>query len=275
MGLTSRLLASLAEGALTLPQHPELLAAAALHSVTLVGSLARADFIEGGSDVDLLLVHGLADGPPEEVGRRPQIRALVHHFGEPLLHLGAGTGRLRPFAVDCHFASTRVLHSQPQWADPASFLREHLSRDRYLWLYAFDLEAHGKVLWGETPAASMRLYPPQQYLHHLVRDLREELARLQSHRVPADLSAAVLAGWKRFAGQLPTLLALCFGPPSLQKRDLYRTFNLSVPYFPGKDFAARLFSEYLYGITYQQDEEWVGRCSQFCANALALLDASV
>ncbi|MEI6502213.1 MAG: hypothetical protein WCP21_14450, partial [Armatimonadota bacterium] len=272
----------------------------------LVGSLSRDDFIEGGSDVDLLFVHEHGELPSRELGAHPALREAVRLFGEPLLAIGRHTGRQKPFVVDTHFADAHTVETQPRWADPAGFLREHMSHDRSLWLHAFDLVENGRVLWGESPVPALRVYEPAGYLPCLARELREELARLQSYsphpvrsqaaqqvcaftgglqldgvgmlrvgalRGGADLPEAIINDWKRLTGQLLTALALQHGAPSLRKRDIFRHFNLRVPYFPGKDFAGHIWSEYLYGIVYDERDEWVRRCGRLCENGLKVLDS--
>lgn len=272
MSLTTRLLAALTDSAAALSERPDLAAAVGLHSLTLVGSLARDDFNEGGSDVDLLLVHGLDERPSSEIGRLPEVRAVLHLVGEPLLGLMRGAGRHRPFVIDCHFAAASLLARQPHWADPGCFLREHLARERYLWLYAFDLVEHGRTLWGDRPAETVRAYRPTAYLPLLVRQLREDLALAQSYPVTSDPSADLLHRWRELTGQILTLLALRFGGTSLRKREVYLAFNLRVPHFPGKDFAAALWAEYLYGTVFHRRDEWLRRGTRFCENGLKLLD---
>lgn len=306
MALSDRLLTSLTDSARVLGERPELAAAAQVRSVVLVGSLSRDDFIEGGSDVDLLIIHEQGDRPSEELGRHPGLREIVRLFGEPLLAMGRNSGRQRPFMVDCHFADAHTVATQPQWADPAGFLREHMSHDRNLWLYAFDLLENGKGLWGEALVPTLRVFEFAGYLPLLARELREELVRLQSYspqkprsqaaqqvcaftgglqldgvgmlRVGAlqggaDIPDAIITDWKRLTGQVLTALALQHGSPSLLKRDTFRYFNLRVPYFPGKDFAGHIWSEYLYGIVYDERDEWVRRCARLCENGLKVLDS--
>ena len=273
MSLTTRLLDSLKQSAQTLDERPALAAAVGLQSVTLVGSLARDDFIVGGSDVDLLLVHGLGEHPSSEIGRRPEIRAILQLFGEPLLRLAGGTGRQKPFLIDCHFADAQTVAAQPQWADPAGFLREHMARDRFLWIYAFDLVAHSCTLWGEPPACAVSVFPVAGYLPYLVRQLREDLALLESYAIRPDPPERQVNQWKSLQGQLITLVALKHGCESLLKHDLYRTFNLHVAYFPGKDWAAAFWAEYLRGSVFHQRDEWLRRSTKFCENALGLLDS--
>jgi hypothetical protein len=273
MALTDRLLISLNQSAAALCEQTQLVEAAGLRSVTLIGSLSRADFIEGGSDVDLLFVHSLGEQPAAELCAHPTLRAVVHHLGAPLLAIGRNTGRQKPFLIDCHFADVRTVADQPRWADPSGFLREYQRRERYLWIYAFDLLEHGWTLWGEPPAAAVTPYDPAAYVPLLVPCLREELARLQSFRVGAAVSPALISDWKRLVGQVLTLLALQYGSRSLRKQDTFRFFNLRVPYFPGKDFAGHIWSEYLYGIVYDERDEWVRRCSRLCENGLKVLDS--
>jgi len=306
MALSDRLLTSLTDSARALAERPEMAAAARVRSVVLVGSLCRDDFIEGGSDVDLLFIHDQGELSSDELGRHPALREVVRLFGEPLLAMARNSGRQRPFMVDCHFADAHTVETQPQWADPAGFLREHMSHDRNLWLYAFDLVENGKVLWGEPLTQTVQAFEPGGYMPLLARELREELVRLESYspqrvrsqaaqqvcaftgglqldgvgmlrvgalRGGADIPDTIIAGWKRLTGQLLTALALQYGSPSLRKRDTFRYFNLRVPYFPGKDFAGHIWSEYLYGIVYDERDEWVRRCGRLCENGLKVLDS--
>ncbi|MEN6643516.1 MAG: nucleotidyltransferase domain-containing protein [Armatimonadia bacterium] len=268
MGLSTRLIENLHASAASLDT--SLAERAGLHSVALVGSLSRDDFNEGGSDVDLLFVHGLGE-KGSEVASLPEFRAVIQHFGEPLLRLGMSTGRQKPFLVDCHFADRQTVCRQPDWADPAGFLREYLSRDRYLWIYAFDFVENSLPLWGPDLRPAVRVYDPVSYLPMLTRSLREDLARLQSLQPVPEPPAKLINDWKHLSGQLSTLLSLKHGCRSLMKQALHRCFNLSVPYFDGKDFAASLWAEYLYGSVFQDRADWVRRCSRFCAGALKAL----
>lgn len=307
MPLTDRLLEALSGSALALSEQPQLAAEAGLRSVTLVGSLSRNDFIEGGSDVDLLFVHDLGEQPSGELCKHPRLREVVQLFGEPLLRIGRNTGRQKPFLVDCHFADARVVDTQPCWADPAGFVHESMAHERTLWLYAFDLVENGQTLWGRPLASEVRVYEPQCYMPLLAQELREELVRLQSYQPAPSMKApgqpkicaitgglqldglgmprighsaagaaipeAHISDWKRLTGQVLTALALQHGSPSLRKRDTFRYFNLRVPYFPGKDFAGHIWSEYLYGIVYDERDEWVRRCDRLCENGLKVLDS--
>jgi hypothetical protein len=196
---------------------------------------------------------------------------VVRHFGEPLLSLGAGTGRQKPFLVDCHFVDAEMLAQQPQWADPATFAPEHTSRDYYLWLYAFDLAANGARLWGENPAERVRVYSPADYVPQAAADLRRRLAALKSVDAGPDPTAEVTDRWKLVAGETLRLLALAHGCRSLRKQEVYRDFHALVPYFQGKDFSASLWAEYLYGSVFQDREDWLARCDRFCTKGLALL----
>lgn len=306
MALSDRLLLSLTESACALDEQPGVAAAARVRSVVLVGSLSRDDFVEGGSDVDLLLIHEHGELPSRELAAHPALGEIVRLFAEPLLAIGRHTGRQPPLLVDCHFVDAHTVETQPRWADPACFCREHLSHDRNLWLYAFDFAEHARTLWGDSPVPLLRVYEPAAYLPLLAQELRDELARLQAYsprpgrsraesqvcaftgglqldgvgmlRVGArgggaDLPEAIINDWKRLTGRLLTALALQHGSPSLRKRDIFRHFNLRVPYFPGKDFAGHLWSEYLYGIVYDERDEWVRRCARLCENGLKVLDS--
>lgn len=269
MGLASRLIEKLQTSAATLDA--SLAERVSLHSVTLIGSLSRDDFNEGGSDVDLLFVHGLGERG-SEVASLPDFRAVIQHFGEPLKRLGRTTGRPKPLVVDCHFGDRQTVSRQPDWADPAGFLREYLSRDRYLWLYAFDFVENSLPLWGPDLRPALRVWEPSAYLPVLARSLREELARLQAMPPGSEPPAGLVNDYQRLSGELSTLLSLKYGCRSLMKQAQHRSFNLLVPYFDGKDFAASLWAEYLYGSIFQDRADWVCRCSRFCAGALNLLE---
>lgn len=265
MGLATRLIESLHAGAASLDA--SLAGRVGLRSIALVGSLSRDDFNLGGSDVDLLFVHALGE-QGSEVACDPSLRAIIQHFGEPLLRLGRGTGLQKPFLVDSHFADTQTVCRQPHWADPAGFLREYLCRDRFLWIYAFDFVEYSLPLWGEDLRPCLHVYDPRDYLSLLERPLRQELVRLQSPQPVADPPAQLINDWKHLSGQLMTLLALKHGPADLRKQALHRSFNLRVPYFDGKDFVASLWAEYLYGSVFQDRADWQRRCSRFCTGAL-------
>lgn len=299
MALADRLLEALTNSARKLAEQPQLVAQADLCSVTLIGSLSRGDFIEAGSDVDLLLVQRRDSEEATECGRHPPLREVVQLFGEPILRLARTTGRQKPLVLDCHFVNTETARTQPQWADPTCFSAAELGRDPYLWLYAFDLRAHAQTLWGEAPTPNIVAYDPRAYLPVFARQLQEQFERLSACAAQAVVQRqlctftggvlldglgmprvgssgvrvpdSVIADWKRLTGQLLTTLALQYGPPSLLKRDVFRHFNLRVPYFPGKDFAGHLWSEYLYGIVYDERDEWVRRCARLCENGLKLL----
>lgn len=236
-----------------------------------MGSLARGDFRPGGSDVDLLVVHQCGDLPCDDVGQRSDVRVVVRHFGEPLLQVAGGSGEQKPFMVDCHFVDLRVLRDQPRWADPRGFLSVDTRHDRFLWIYGFDFVQHACVLWGESPTALVQAYDPLLYVPVAARDLARRVAELSSAPPSSDALSERVDRWKSVAGELMTLLALAHGCRSLRKQDLHRVFNTRVPYFPGKDFAASLWAEYLYGTVFQERQEWVARCARFCASGLTLL----
>ncbi len=245
--------------------------ACGLWSVALVGSLSRGDFRPGGSDVDLLVVHQCGDLPPAEVGRHPDVRVVVRHFGEPVVEACGGSGDHRPVVVDCHFVDLGVLRDQPRWAAPRQFLSVHTRHDRFLWIYGFDFVQHALVLWGESPTALVQAHDPLPYIPVAARDLSRRIADLSSATQEGGPLLELVDRWKAAAGELMTLLALAHGCRSLRKQDLHRAFNTQVPYFPGKDFAASLWAEYLYGTVFQERQEWIARCARFCDSGLTLL----
>jgi predicted nucleotidyltransferase len=271
LALPERLLSLLHQAGQDLEAEGAAVASARLSSVVLVGSLARGDFRVGGSDVDLMLVHQLGELPAAEVGRRADVRAIVRHFGGPLLRVAGGTGVQKPFVMDCHFVDLEVLRSQPQWASREHFAPAHAHRDRFLWIYAFDFVAHARLLWGDNPAPAVQAYDPLPYLPHAAAALRAEVAALSALEPGSSPEPEPVSRWKRAAGELMTLLALSHGCRSLGKRDLHRSFNADVPYFQGKDFAASLWAEFLYGSVFQDRAEWVGRCRRFCQGGLQRL----
>jgi hypothetical protein len=271
MALPERLVQLLHQAGADLAPDDVRVQATSLASITLVGSLSRDDFRVGGSDVDLLVVHGLGELPSAELGRRPELRGLVRHFGEPLMRAAGHSGLQKPFMIDCHFVDREVLAAQPQWATPETFTADLVTRDRFLWVYAFDLVAHGRVLWGESPVPLVQPREPEAYLALAAADWVRRLAEIARRPVPQPPSEELVNGWKAIAGEMMTLLALRHGCHSLRKQDVHRVFNTGVPYFPGKDFAASLWAEYLYGTVFQDRQEWVARCHRFCHNAAELL----
>lgn len=255
----------------SLPAADPAVRACGLWSVTLVGSLARDDFRPGGSDVDLLVVHQCGDLLSDEVGKRTDVRAVVRHFGEPLLQLTGGSGVQGAFVVDCHFVDLEVLRGQPHWAAPDRFLPTRTRHDRFLWIYCFDLVAHSRLLWGENPTALVHPHDPLPYIPTAARELARRVAELSAGTGESHALADLVDRWKAAAGELMALLALAHDCRSLRKQDLHRTFNTRVPYFPGKDFAASLWAECLYGTVFQERDEWVARCARFCESGLTLL----
>lgn len=269
MSLATRLIELLQEQSSSLRENPAPAEQAQVASVALIGSLARGDFRTGGSDVDLMFVHGLGERPAAEVAAAPSMRRPVGFLGEPLLQAGGGTGAQKPFLIDCHFVEGLVLATQPRWAEPSQFTLQWAERETYLWLYAFDLVRHIMPLSGPSPAIGVRAYDPAAYTETVLRQLRQRLAALRDDP-PANQVEAVNA-WKLFAGRLLTALALSRGGRSLKKNEIYRDFNTLVPHFPGKDFAASLWAEYLYGSVFQDREDWLQRCRKFCEEGLATL----
>lgn len=268
MGLETRLLTALEQAGRQVDTVPELVSAGAV-SVTLAGSLARGDFRLGGSDVDLLVVHDRPELPPAEAIRDAALRRLVRHFSEPLQRLAATTQPGLTLVIDCHIVSAGAVADQPRWADPATALPDLAGHDRLLWLYAFDLQAHHRTLWGPDPTIGLRIVTPQAYLPVAVAEARRRLAELGN--LPTDQPEEQVPHWKALAGEIMALLALQAGCGSLRKRDLHRYFNAGAPYFKGKDFAASLWAEYLYGTVFQARADWLARCRQFCTSALTVL----
>lgn len=269
MGLETRLLAALEQAARQVDAVPELISAGAV-SVTLAGSLARGDFRLGGSDVDLLVVHDRPELTPAEAVRDAALRRLVRHFSEPLQRLTTTTQPGLTLVIDTHLITAGAVADQPRWADPDAAPPDLAGHDRLLWLYAFDLQAHHRTLWGPDPTVGLRIGTPQAYLPAAVAEARRRLEELSS--LPAGRLEEMVPPWKALAGEIMTLLALQAGCGSLRKRDLHRYFNACAPYFKGKDFAASLWAEYLYGTVFQAREDWLARCRQFCTNALAMLE---
>lgn len=269
MGLETRLLAALEQAGRQVDLSPELISAGAV-SVTLAGSLARGDFRLGGSDVDLLVVHDHPGLTPAEAAREAALRRLVRHFSEPLQRLAATTQAGLTLVMDCHLVGAGALADQPRWADPATARPDLTGHDRLLWLYAFDLQAHHRTLWGPDPTVGLRIVSPQAYLPAAVAEARRRLEELSN--LPAGLSEEQVPPWKALAGEIMALLALQAGCPTLRKRDLHRYFNACAPYFKGKDFAASLWAEYLYGTVFQARADWLARCRQFCTSALTVLE---
>lgn len=271
MALARRLLDLLRQAGLALATEEHARRHCQLAAVALVGSLARDDFRPGGSDVDLMFVHGLGEGPSSDLGARPEMRTLARHFGEPLLRVAGLSGQQKPFMVDCHFVDREVLRTQPVWAAPASFTPALLPRDRFLWLYAFDFLAHATPLWGADPREFVQAFDPAEYLPVAAPDLRWRVAAATADPERTAPSTALVSRWKSLTGELMTLLAIRHGCRSLCKADVHRVFNTGVPYFPGKDFAASLWAECLYGTVFQERADWVARCERFCHNGLAAL----
>lgn len=269
MGLATRLLSALREQAAALQSSPDLAAQAQVVSVALIGSLSRNDFRDGGSDVDLMIVHTHGDLPAAEVAAVPALRRLVHEFGAPLLQLGGGTGVQKPFVVDCHFVDATVLATQPQWSDPIRMVADLRERDAYLWLYAFDLEQFALPLLGPHPAHGLTIQDPPAYTSTLRDHLRADWQALDAATHGAD--ADTINHWKHLSGRLMTAFALSRGVRSLMKASVHRGFNLLAPHFAGKDFAASLWAEYLYGTVFQDRDDWLRRCRRFCANGLEVL----
>lgn len=269
MSLATRLIELLREQSAFLHEHPASAEQAQVVSVALVGSLARDDFRQGGSDVDLMVVHTIGDKPAAEVGAMQPLRRLVQHCGEPLLHLGAGTGVQKPFVVDCHFVDSLILATQPRWAEPSQFTLALARRETYLWLYAFDLVQYAMPLFGPSPALGVRVHEPVSYVGVVRRQLHDDLQGLAAE--PQEPRPEFVERWKLLAGRVMTALALTRGGRSLKKNDVYRDFNLLAPGFPGKAFAASLWAEYLYGSVFQDRVEWLRRCRRFCEGALEVL----
>jgi predicted nucleotidyltransferase len=269
MSLAARLVELLREQAGSLTVRPALAEQAQVVSVALIGSLARDDFRAGGSDVDLMLVHTHGEKPAGQVAAVPAVRRLVQHFGEPLLKIGAGTGAQKPFMVDCHFVDSLVLATQPRWAEPSQFTLALAQRNTHLWLYAFDLVQHAVPLFGPSPALGLDVHPPAQYTGVLRQQLHRDLEALCEQ--PAEVRPETIESWKLLAGRMMVALALGHGGGSLNKSEVHRSFNILAPRFPGKDFAASLWAEYLYGSVFQDRAEWLQRCRRFCEGGLGVL----
>lgn len=269
MNVSDELIGLLRERAASLGDEPSLTEESGVESVLVVGSLARRDFILGGSDVDLMLVHGHGDRPASTIAAIPGVRVLVRHFGDALLSKYGETGRQKPFMVDLHFVDRGLLLQQREWADPAAFRAEYASRDHFLWLYAFDFAAHRDCLYGDDPGPSVRVHPPASYATWVVEDLRSKLLLLESMRAGESL----IAGHKLIAGETLKLVALCHGASSLMKVEVYEEFQRLVPCFEGKGFAEQLWAEYVHGPGYAPADrtQWVRDCRAFCEAALATI----
>lgn len=269
MSVSDELIGLLRECARALYDEPSLVEGSGVESITVVGSLARRDFVLGGSDVDLMFVHGHGDRPASEIGSIPGVRRLVRHFGDALLSRYADTGRQKPFMVDLHFVDRELLHRQPEWADPTGFRPEYVCRNHFLWLYAFDFAASRYCLYGEDPALSVQVYPPASYAAWVAADLRGKLLALEC----SIADEAVVGGYKLIAGATLKLVALCHGAPSLRKAEVYEDFQRLVPYFEGKSFAEILWAEYLHGPEHAPADrtQWIRDCRIFCEAALATI----
>jgi len=275
MSLPDHLIEVLCEAGRSLEERSNLIGQDGVRSVTVVGSLARGDFVERGSDVDVMFVHTLGVRPADELCAIPSLRNVVHHFGSPALRLGAATGRQKPFMVDCHFVDCEILEQQPQWADPACFRQEHTERDWNLWVYAFDFVANRIRLWGEDPVHFVHVYPPESYILWALGRLQGTLSELQGGGArEAALSPEIVGRWKVLAGTLLHLAAIYHGSPTLGKTEAYREFQELVPDFNGKNFAEVLWTEYLHGTEPADRGEWLTRCEEFCQGTATMIASS-
>lgn len=253
-----------------LNERPDLTCETGVVSVVVVGSLARKDFVEGGSDLDLMFVHTLGDKPNEEIASNAGLQNLIHYFGDPVFDICACTGRQKPFMIDCHFVDYGLLSEQHHWANPANFLQEYTKRDTYLWLYAFDFVQNRICLWGEDPTSLIKVYSPDVYITWAAEDKRIKLSAIKNDSALEQAAEEPLLGrWKLLAGETLRLLAIRYGSRSLRKAEVYADFQELAPYFKGKEFAEELWAEYLYGKSCEDRKEWLVRCDEFCQAALS------
>ena len=242
-------------------------------SITVVGSVARRDFVEGGSDLDIMYVHthhGMSSG---EIGSLSPVRALLDELFNPVIRLYRPTGRQKPWMVDLHFVDYELLREQPQWADPANFRQEYVERNTYLWLYAFDLQANSICLSGADPRRFIKVHPPDHYALWAARKHAATLTLLRNDAGSGPPTDDAVQRWKILAGGVLQLAALAYGSRSLRKREVYNDFQTRVPNFRNKTFARVLWHEYLHGgqISLAQRTEWAEQCMGFCRCALELI----
>jgi predicted nucleotidyltransferase len=272
MGMADRIIEVLRAAAGELAADPAPATEAGVVSVAVIGSVARGDFVEGGSDLDLLMVHTHGERPAREIAAIPALRRVLRRFGGPVLDRYGGTGSQKPFMVDLGFVDYEVLRQQPDWADPTRFREEHTERNTYLWLYAFDLAAHRIRLFGEDPMHHVVAYPPSSYAPWELARCRAGLDRARRQMGERDgLADEAVSEWKKLAGAVLRLAALTHGGRSLRKAEVYRDFQQAVPLFEGKGFAEVLWVEYLRGDPPEDRSQWLAQCDRFCAGALDVI----
>jgi len=274
MEIASEIIALLSQQTHELTDNTTLLTTAGVISITVVGSLARCDFITGGSDIDLLIVHDHGDISNGEVAAIPAMKFVIRSIGDPVLQAFAHTGKQKPCMCDLHFIDGGLLRDQPKWADPAAMRTSTVHRSHYFWLYAFDLAQHRICLLGPDPVANMHIYPPIAYAAIAVDNYQMQLHALTSQTIAGDpLSEAMVGRWKQLAGAILKLAAIVFGGASLKKRPVLDDFLQRVPIYEGKDFATILWTEYVHGeLSLPPDRiVWHQRCQAFCFATLAML----
>jgi predicted nucleotidyltransferase len=272
--MAPKLIEALRAEASALAMAPEAGAEAGMAGVVVVGSLARGDLVEGGSDVDLMFIHRHGELSASEVAARPHVREMVKRFGDPVLSLCKDTGRQKPFMVDLHFVDREVLRQQPDWAHPGRFRLPYTARNAYLWLYAFDLAAHRICLWGEDPLDHVEAHPPRAYAAWAAVESQTKLAEVRQHtRLAPEVTEDLVGRWKVLAGGVLRLAALTWGGRSLRKAEVLDDFRRLTPPFADKGFANVLWEEYLFGRRDLGEDRrvWLARCEAFCSTVLELV----